>query len=344
MQTMGEEVVHTVANLADLAKLAGVSVSTVSRALAGNLAISAATRERIGALASEHGFQPNQLARNLRLRRSQSIGVVMPLGHETGQHMSDPFFITMLGHLADALTERGYDMLLSRIIPTDDRWLDRLVDSGRVDGVILIGQSDQAENIDRVAARYLPLVVWGANLPHQIHCTIGSDNYAGGIMATEHLIGQGRKRLAFFGNPDIPELGQRHDGFLAACSAAGLSEPPLTVPVPLTAEGTYAMICDYLGRHEAPDGVFAASDIIAMSAIRAFAERRMRVPEDVSVIGYDDVSIAAHMSPPLTTIRQDLARGASLLVESLFHRLAGEKTQPAIMPPHLIVRDSSLVV
>jgi DNA-binding LacI/PurR family transcriptional regulator len=340
-KVMGQNEKVTVSNLADLAKLAGVSPSTVSRSLSGNLAISEATRTRISALAREHGFQPNQLARNLRLKRSQAIGVIMPLGHETGQHMSDPFFITMLGHLADALTERGYDMLLSRIIPTDDRWLDRLVDSGRVDGVILIGQSDQIANIERVAERYLPLVVWGANLPGQHHCTIGSDNYAGGLMATRHLIAQGRKSLAFLGNPEIPELGQRHQGFLDAHREANLAAPPQTVPVPLTAEGTYAMICDYLGRHPAPDGVFAASDIIAMSAIRALAERRMRVPEDVSVIGYDDVSIAAHMSPPLTTIRQDLARGATLLVESLFHRVAGEKTQSSIMPPQLIVRDSS---
>jgi DNA-binding LacI/PurR family transcriptional regulator len=103
----------TFGSLADLAKAAGVSTSTVSRALAGNEIINVDTRKRIVALAHAHGFQPNQLARNLRLGRAQAIGLVLPLGHETGQHLSDPFFITMLSHLADAVTKRYYDLLLS---------------------------------------------------------------------------------------------------------------------------------------------------------------------------------------------------------------------------------------
>jgi len=139
-------------NIKELADLAGVSTGTVSRALAGSELISLKTRERIQALAREHDFRPNVLARNLRIQRTQTIGVLIPLGHEAGQHMSDPFFITMLGLLADALTERGYDLLLSRVVPADDGWLARMTDSGRVDGVIVIGQSDQAGTIDRVAA------------------------------------------------------------------------------------------------------------------------------------------------------------------------------------------------
>lgn len=102
----------------ELAELAGVSVSTVSRALAGKTIINAKTRERVVELARAHGFKPNQAAQNLRLRRAQAIGVVIPMGHEIDQHPSDPFFMTMLGHLADALTERNFDLLLSRVIPS----------------------------------------------------------------------------------------------------------------------------------------------------------------------------------------------------------------------------------
>ena len=140
-------------NIKELADMAGVSTGTVSRALADSPLISVKTRTRIQALAKEHDFRPNVMARNLRIQRTGAIGVLIPLGHETGQHLSDPFFVTMLGLIADALTERGYDLLLSRVIPTDSGWLDRYVDSGRVDGVIVIGQSDQSAVLDRVAAR-----------------------------------------------------------------------------------------------------------------------------------------------------------------------------------------------
>ena len=141
-------------NISDLAKLAGVSPGTVSRALTDTGLISQKTRERIKALAREHDFRPNVMARNLRIQKTGSIGVVIPLGHETGQHISDPFFITMLGLLADALTERGYDLVLSRVIPTNGDWLDRFTDSGRVDGIIVIGQSNQFEVLEAAAARY----------------------------------------------------------------------------------------------------------------------------------------------------------------------------------------------
>ena len=148
-------------NLVDLAKLAGVSASTASRALADNPVVGAGTRARIVALAREHGFRVNEAGRNLRLGRASAVAVALPLGHETGQHVSDPFFMSMLGSLADGLADRGHDLLLTRIIPTDDRWLGRLADSGRVAGVLVIGQSDQAAVLDAVAGRYAPLVVWG---------------------------------------------------------------------------------------------------------------------------------------------------------------------------------------
>ena len=328
-------------NLNDLANATGLSKSTVSRALAGNLVVSATTRARVTALASASDFQINQTARNLRLKRAQAIGVVLPMGHEIGQHLSDPFFITMLAHLADALTERGYDVLLSRVIPTDDGWLDRLVASGRTDGVIIIGQSDQTAVIDRVAARFLPIVVWGANLPGQRHCSVGTDNYLGGAMAARHLVGNGRQRLVFYGNPDAPEIGQRHRGFADAVAAAGVNGRLLSVR--MAAEAAFAAIADDLALQPVPDGIVAASDTIAMMAIRALAERRLRVPEDVAIVGYDDVVLAAHTTPPLTTIRQDLTRGAALLVELLFRRMAGEAARSIVLPPELIVRASSIV-
>ena len=142
---------HRPPNMSELAKIARVSVSTVSRALAGSEAINIDTRTRIAALATEHGFEANRLARNLRMQRTEAIGVIIPLGHQADQPLTDPFFLTMIGHLADALSDRSYDMLLKRIIPGDERWLDRIMMAGVIDGAIIIGQSNQEATIDRVA-------------------------------------------------------------------------------------------------------------------------------------------------------------------------------------------------
>jgi DNA-binding LacI/PurR family transcriptional regulator len=330
----------TATGLAELAKLAGVSVATVSRSLAGNPIIAEATRSRIVDLARDHGFQINQAARNLRLKRTGAIGVVLPLGHEAEQHLSDPFFMSLLGPLADAVADRGYDLLLSRVIPRDDRWLDAIVDGGRVDGVIVVGQSDQIDAIERVARRYRPLVVWGAALPGMTQLTVGSDNAAGGALAARHLLAQGRQRLAFFGNPAVPEFAARYAGFRAAVAAAGRN-PPMLLPVHLTSEAAYAAIGAFLDTNPPPDGIAAASDVVAMSTLRALSERGKRVPHDVGVVGYDDVMIAMHTTPPLTTIRQDVVHGATAIVDLLFRRLDGEEVGPVTMLPELILRDSA---
>jgi DNA-binding LacI/PurR family transcriptional regulator len=331
-----------VRNITDLARLAGVSPGTVSRALADSQLIARKTRERIQELAREHDFRPNVMARNLRIKRAGAIGVLIPLGHETGQHISDPFFITMLGHLADALTERGHDLLLSRVIPKDPDWLNRVVDSGRVDGVILIGQSDQLEVIEKVAARYLPLVAWGANLAGKSHCTVGSDNRKGGELATRHLIERGCRNFAFFGDPVAPEISERLEGCRTALAAAGLSDSLSILPAHLTAETAHPAISKWLGDTSSiPNGIIAASDVIAMSALRALSEHNVAVPGDVHVVGYDDLPFANQTVPPLTTVRQDMAAGASHLVDLLFRRIAGEATGSVVLEPELVVRQSS---
>lgn len=329
-------------NITDIARLAGVSPGTVSRALADSQLISKKTRERIQAIAREHDFRPNVMARNLRIKRAGAIGVLIPLGHETGQHISDPFFMTLLGQLADALTERGYDLLLSRVIPADPHWLSRVAESGRVDGVILIGQSDQSAVIDRLAERYLPMVAWGANLPGQVHCSVGSDNRKGGELATHHLIERGCRNFAFFGDPIAPEIAERLEGCRAALAEAGMGDALTVLPAHLTAETAHPTISKWLDATKTiPDGIIAASDVIAMSALRALFEHGVSVPGNVRVVGYDDLTFANQTVPPLSTIRQDLSAGAVHLVDLLFRRIAGEKTASVVLEPTLVVRQSS---
>lgn len=328
--------------LKDLAELAGVTSGTVSRALAGSELVTPATRELIIKLAKEHGFTPNVTARNLRTQRTGAIGVLIPLGHETGQHISDPFFITMLGLLADALTSRGYNLLLSRVVPTAGDWLINFARSGQVDGVIVIGQSDQTAVLDEVAETYKPLVVWGSHVAGQVHCTVGSDNHRGGQLAASHLIERGCERIAFFGDPRALEISQRLEGCRVAMRRAGIEHNLSVLPAHLIAEAAHPDIATYLSStSERPQGIVAASDVIAMSALRALSEFGLSVPGDVKVIGYDGLALCEHTVPRLSTIAQDLNQGAEHLVDMLMRRIAGEETHSVIMQPKLVARMST---
>jgi len=324
--------------LADLARVAGVSAGTVSRALAGKSLVNAETRERIQALARQYGFRPNQMASKLRSRRTGVIGVVIPLGHEKRQSISDPFFLTLLGHLADQLTESGYDLMLSRAIPdgTTD-WLERITGSGMVDGVLVIGQSDQSAVIDKVAETYRPLVVWGNHREGQVHCVVGTDNEIGGRLGAEHLITSGARRLAFLGDTTGIEIAMRHRGAAAAAKAAGLA---LThIPINLASAEMGPQIKAALATpHIDYDGFVCASDLIAMSALRVLYETGRAVPDDAQVVGFDDLPIAAQTMPPLTTIRQEIAEGARLMVEKLKSRIESESVPSLAMPPSLVMR------
>ena len=326
----------------DLAKLAGVSVSTVSRALAGKDVVSTKTARRIRKLAETHGFRPNAVAKNLRTKRSGAIGVVIPLGHDRAQHISDPFFMTLIGALADELTEKGFDLVLSRVIPHNDNWLDRIIEAGRVDGIIVVGQSDQSPILDRVAGEYLPMVVWGAFIQGQVHCSVGTDNFLGGMLATSHLIERGCKRIAFCGNSNSIEIALRLEGAMAAVEKTDHAVTLVTTPTHLAGDLSGADISNFIDSIDTmPDGIFAASDLIAMTAIQALGGRGLLVPRDIRVVGFDDLMIARACSPMLTTVRQDIRAGASYLVDNLMKRIDGRQTGSTVMNPELVVRSSS---
>jgi DNA-binding LacI/PurR family transcriptional regulator len=327
--------------MADIARMAGVSVSTVSRALAGSTLVPQAKREEILALAQEQGYVINEQARNLRLKKTRTIGVVIPLGHEVGQLISDPFFIELLGRLADEITARDYNVLLTKVARPEPGWQDRLIQSQKADGLIVIGQSDQHEALNAVARTYLPLVVWGAHLPSQLYCSVGSDNIGGARLAVEHLVQKGRRRIAFLGVPSLPEVGLRYDGYRRALAAAGIAEDPaLLAPAHFTVDTAYDTVRGLIDSKVPFDAIFAVSDVIAIAAIKALNAAGLRVPEDVAVVGFDDITIAAYVSPALTSVRQDLARGAKVMIDLLFRRMEGENTPSATMPAELVIRKS----
>ncbi|MHA6720214.1 LacI family DNA-binding transcriptional regulator [Sphingomonas sp. RS6] len=332
----------TIKNLKEFAQLAGVSTATISRALSGTGRVSDETRERIAALADRLGYQPNATARNLRTQRTMTIGVLVPLGHEAAQHLSDPFFNTMTGFLADALSDHGYDLLLSRVLPKSDRWLDRYIGSGKVDGIIVIGQSTEFAVIETVSRRYLPMVVWGGQVPGQTHCSVGSDNRTGGALAVRHLIERGCRRIAFAGPARGPEFGERLEGVKQELRDARLGETLIELPSHFEPEAAFEDIRAQLsGIATLPDGIVAGSDVTAIGVLRALQALDIDVPDQVKVIGYDGLPVGAHVSPPLTTIDQQLRAGAGMMVDLLLRRLAGERTESCMIEPRLIVRGST---
>ncbi|MYM71439.1 substrate-binding domain-containing protein [Duganella sp. FT134W] len=329
--------------MADIARLAGVSTSTVSRALAGSKLISEETRTRVLELARSLKYNINIGAQNLRMKQNRTVGVVVPYDPATRQHLSDPFFLSMLGSLADALTEQGFDMLVSRVDASELDAAAAPFDTGRVIGIVLIGQWRHHDQLNQLAARHVPIVVWGAQLPQQLYCTVGGDNLAGGQLAGAHLLAQGRQRIAFFGDINLPEIGQRYAGLCRALAAAGLAaDPALLVPASFVPDGGRLAAEELLGRGVAFDAVFAGSDLMAMSAINAFRHHGLDVPGRVAVVGYDDIPLASYFHPPLTTVQQPIQEAGRALVASLLELTEGRPAPSLQLPTQLIVRASTV--
>ncbi|NCP66427.1 MAG: LacI family transcriptional regulator [Paraglaciecola sp.] len=329
--------------LSDLAKVAGVSESTASRALNNNSLIAQKTRTKIQELAAQHDFKINAAARNFRLQKTNTIAVVIIKSSELDQSITDPFVLSIVGVIAEELRQHGYDVLLVSHNVNSPACLADYFNMKRADGLIVFGQGDDIDKFDQLIDQQHPIVVWGAQSDKRDYITVGTDNKKGGYLATSHLLQQGYRRIVFAGVLSY-ETNQRYQGY---CQA--LQEARHTVSAPLDIhfnyDNAYHVTQNMLQQNNFHfDGIIAASDTIALGMIRALNEADISVPEKVAVVGYDDISVAAFTQPSLSSIRQDTFAGGKALVNSLLKLLNNEEVTSTLLTTELVIRHSSVRV
>jgi len=336
---MSEKSIRTIA---DIARLAGVSKSTVSRALNDSPLIGEETKARIRSLAREHNFQINVPARQLSMRQSRTIAFVTHAYHHDFS-VADLFGLEIMGGISNGLAQQGYDMLVIHVDPHNTNWTHQYFDTGRVDGFILMTSTRKQSHVKALMETGAPFIIWGVPQPNQKCCSVTGDNFNGGKLATEHLIRLGRQRIGFIGGPpDELEVQSRLSGYQAALQEAGMQ-----VDRELIDYGDFSNTSGseaaqrLLKKAPTMDAVFVNSDLMAIAAMETIRENGSRVPEDIAVVGYDDLSIAEHSHPPLTTIRQNIPLAGKLLAQNLIQYLQSGMVTNVTTPVELIVRKSA---
>lgn len=321
--------------MADLARLAGVSAITVSRALKDSPLVNAETKARIQELARTHGYALNVSARNLRLRRSHTIAVIVEMVPSPERPMSGSYPLELLGGITQELTASGYSVLLSarndEITPTTQA----------AEGVILLGQGAHGDAVAAVDRWKLPMVVWGAVSADGEHVVVGSDNRSGGAAVAHHFLARGKRQPCFLGSPDYAENAERFEGFSRVLRQRGI-EPRQVRDVDFTTRAGNQAMGRLLaaGGEAAPDAVFACNDLLAIGAIQAIREHGLQVPDDISVVGYDDTALGAGMVPALSSVHQNLYQGGILLARKMLRLVEGGSERSEVLPTELVVRDS----
>jgi len=337
----GDNVSARRTRLEDLARIANVSIATVSRALNDSAAVNRETKQLIWKLAREHDYPFRGHMPSGPTAAAATIAIVIPRPQGREPRLSDPFVLELVAGIGEAARQRGCDFIVSHVAPTGHEDLVELMTTNRVNGAIFLGQSSLHAAFNRLAQTETRFAVWGAQLPKQAYCSVGSDNPLGGQRATAHLARLGRRRIVFLGDTEAPEATQRYQGYLKGLAHAGLrADPQLAVPAHFETEAAEAAVDALLARRVRFDGIVAASDLIALGAIRALLHAGLAVPGDVSVVGYDDVPFARYSRPALTTLRQDTALAGRLLVSKLLNAQPGRVLRSERLPTDLVVRES----
>jgi DNA-binding LacI/PurR family transcriptional regulator len=330
----------------DIAFLAGVSQPTVSRALRGSPVVSLETRKRIEEIARQLNYRVDKNASNLRSQHSNTLALLLFEDPTPDDSQINPFFLSMLGSITRASARQGYDLLIS-FQGTSGDFRQDYEDSRKADGIILLGYGDYEEyrpRLDKLVESGTHFVRWGPVLSDEPGVSIGSDNVQGGYDVTRHLLAQGRQRIAFLGHATshYPEFFDRFRGYeRALMEARSAPASALQVDAITTEEAGFQAARELLARGAPFDAIVAASDLIAIGALRSLQESGIDVPRQVSVAGFDDIPAASGTNPPLTTVMQDTRRAGELLVETLLRQIAGDATSNSVIPTKLVVRKSA---
>jgi DNA-binding LacI/PurR family transcriptional regulator len=329
----------------DIAHRAGVSQATVSRALRDSPLVNPVTRARIQKIAREMNYRVDRNAAGLRSQQSRTIALLIHEDPTTDDSQINPFFLAMLGNITRAAAGRGFDVLVSFQQLSED-WLNEYQVSNRADGIILLGYGDYdriADKLKKLRDEGANFTIWGAKVPELEGHAVGCDNAEGGRLATRHLLELGRRHIAFLGGTTdaCPEFKLRYQGYCEALAEAGLEPDPGMQYGALNQEMSgIEAITRLMATGKKVDGIFAASDLIAFGALKYLRKNGVAVPDDISLVGFDDVPAASYFSPSLTTIRQDTRTAAEALVGNLLAMIAGEKSSFPSIPMSLVVRGS----
>jgi len=330
----------------DIAHYAGVSQSTVSRALRNSPLVNEETRKKVHEIAKELNYKVDKNASNLRTQQSNTLALLLFEDPTKDDSQINPFFLAMLGSITRASANVGYDLLISFQQASKD-WHADYEDSHRADGIILLGYGDfidYQEKLDKLMAQGTKFVCWGAQVAQNPELSISCDNYFGGQLAAKHLIDIKRTNCAFVGDASehSPEFFARFNGFKQAFNNHNLEIDPRKIANAIsTDESGFQATKSLISNNVQFDSLFAASDLIAIGAIKALTEAGIKVPEDVAVIGFDDIPIASFTNPPLTTVQQNTSKAGEMLVTNLLKMINGEKITENSLLPELIIRGSS---
>ncbi len=333
----------------DVAAEAGVSQSTVSRALAGDPVVSEATRLRVSEAARKLNYYVDNNAARLRTGKTGTLAVVAICRPDEDRKDLNPFTYALLGTICAAASARGYETLVS-FQDSPGNLSGRYEEQRKADGLIVIGTTQNEAAWDyyrdlgrpREGAGGMHWVCWGS--PYDELEWIRSDNHDGARIATAHLIERGCKAIACIGSLDSlqRQFSERYDGYAEAMAAAKLTpwlaeiEPDL----PREEQGRRAARA-VLNSGQPCDGVFAVCDEIALGALRELTEAGVRVPHDMALIGFDGIRASAHAMPPLSTVQPDFAAAGAMLVDKLLASVAGEPHEQRRVPVQLLVREST---
>ena len=329
----------------DIAHLAGVSQATVSRALRNSPLVNPETRKRVQKIAREMHYRVDRSAAGLRSQQSRTIALLLFEDPTSDDSQINPFFLSMLGNITRFAAAKKYDVLVSFQQLSDD-WLSKYQASNLADGIILLGYGDYRQIADKLMQlrdHGAHFIIWGATTPELEGHSVGCKNVQGGKMATRHLLDLGRTGIAFLGgaSEDCPEFRQRYEGYCEALRDSGLpARPQLRIDADNQEISGLNAMTKLLESGEEFDAVFAASDLIAIGAMKCLRRAGVRIPGEVSVIGFDDLPAASYCSPSLTTIRQDTRLAAETLVNNLLCMINSEPVKSSLLPLSLAIRGS----